>query len=246
MKQNKHTFAVFYNELQKEQLITITEKNIINRIANVLRLVIDEQIILFNHKVNITGIIESIDKKSIRVRVIESMVNVPLTPAVHLYVGLLKKESFEEVLYTATELGATSITPIISSKIHKNWWDKKFLERLHAIIIAAAEQSKNYQMPQLNDPLKFNDFITSAAAFETKLFFEPSGKNVIDMLGSKHSKQLHVVIGPEGDFSDEEKQQLKDAGFMLYALTPTILRSVQAVAVGLGVIRSLFNNEEQL
>ncbi len=47
-----------------------------------------------------------------------------------------------------------------------------------------------------------------------------------------------AVIGPEGDLTKEEKAYLKEQGFLFCALTPTVLRAQQAVALGLGILRS--------
>lgn len=55
----------------------------------------------------------------------------------------------------------------------------------------------------------------------------------------------HAIIacaGPEGDLTYEEKMQLTEDGFAFCALTPTVLRAQQAIAIGLGAIRSYLNN----
>ena len=48
-----------------------------------------------------------------------------------------------------------------------------------------------------------------------------------------------MLVGPEGDLTHEEKQFVDDHGFIFCKLTPTIMRAHQAVAVGLGVLRSM-------
>ncbi len=50
-----------------------------------------------------------------------------------------------------------------------------------------------------------------------------------------------VVIGPEGGVTDEEQQLLQAIGFDTYTLTPTVLRSVDAVTIALGGIRSIIS-----
>ena len=51
---------------------------------------------------------------------------------------------------------------------------------------------------------------------------------------------LYGCVGPEGDLTQEEKDYLKQQGFVFCRLTPTVLRARQAVALGLGILRSYF------
>jgi RsmE family RNA methyltransferase len=48
-----------------------------------------------------------------------------------------------------------------------------------------------------------------------------------------------LFVGPEGDLTDQEKVLLKQNGFIFCALTPTILRACEAIALGAGVVRSI-------
>jgi len=47
------------------------------------------------------------------------------------------------------------------------------------------------------------------------------------------------MVGPEEDLTNQKKEQLKQAKFLFCALTPTVLRSSQAIALGSGIIRSM-------
>jgi 16S rRNA (uracil1498-N3)-methyltransferase len=52
-------------------------------------------------------------------------------------------------------------------------------------------------------------------------------------------KSILVVFGPEGGLTDHEQQRLEEQGFIGYRLTPSVLRSTEAITVGLGILRSL-------
>ena len=58
------------------------------------------------------------------------------------------------------------------------------------------------------------------------------------MLAGSLIEPIYGSVGPEGDLTLEEKAYLKQLGFVFCALTPTVLRAQQAVALGLGVLRS--------
>ncbi|PKN03448.1 hypothetical protein CVU75_02160, partial [Candidatus Dependentiae bacterium HGW-Dependentiae-1] len=48
-----------------------------------------------------------------------------------------------------------------------------------------------------------------------------------------------LLVGPEGDLTEEEKGAISRAGVQFCKLTPTVLRAMQATAVGMGVVRSV-------
>ena len=52
-------------------------------------------------------------------------------------------------------------------------------------------------------------------------------------------KQISLMVGPEGDLTMDEKELLKERDVQFLCLTPTVLRAQQAVAVSLGIFRSL-------
>ncbi len=124
---------------------------------------------------------------------------------------LLKREAFESALYTLCEMGATSIQPLITQKSRTNWDSEKDFARV---------------------------LTTMRAAAGTKIFFDPAGMPLKQMLSLPMTGPLYGCVGPEGGLTPEEKEHLKALGFVFCRLTPTVLRARQAVAVGLGILRS--------
>lgn len=64
---------------------------------------------------------------------------------------------------------------------------------------------------------------------------------VMTMLECGDISELMLLVGPEGDLSNEEKNAVHTAGFIMCALTPTILRSVHAAFLGAGIMRSVMS-----
>ena len=62
-------------------------------------------------------------------------------------------------------------------------------------------------------------------------------KNLFDQ-NPAYTSNISVTLGPEGGFSSEEEDLLHQANFTPYRLTPTILRSREAVCLGLGAVRA--------
>jgi 16S rRNA U1498 N3-methylase RsmE len=59
------------------------------------------------------------------------------------------------------------------------------------------------------------------------------------MLHSTHSGNILLLVGPEGDLTLEEKEIVRANKFIFCALTPTIMRAVQATGLAAGFVRSL-------
>lgn len=236
---NKHTFAIFYGNLNpKTKTVILDEKDIVNRITNILKLNPNEKIDLFKRAIKLECIIKKIEKNRVELDVLNSERFENTKPEINLYIGLTKKETFEEIIYNATEIGASTINPVITEKIHKNWWDAKYIDRFNKIIIAAAEQSKNFLYPELLSPIKFDDLIKNSKSLTNKILLDPSGENCIDYLKNLTPGDINLIIGPEGDFSIKEKDSLIETQFKKCKLTQNILRSVQAVNVALGIFKS--------
>ncbi len=152
---------------------------------------------------------------------------------------MLKRDALEDALYACVELGANIVQLVFTEKVHRSWGGQKELERLQRIIIAAAEQSKNFAIPVLSEPVQLDALSFNVS--DTHILFEPSGGSLPEILETvQKPKKLVLAIGPEADLSQREKNFLINNGFILCKLTSTILRARQAVVLGLGIFRSFF------
>ena len=257
---DKHVFTIFFAQLSEiikkstNKKIQIRDKDLYKRLISVLRLKPDEKFILFDEKINVTFLLSKVflfKKKVIHADLLQKNQNKKIVPEVIFCPAILKKNSFVDVTYFAAQMGATEILPIITEKTQRKWGGLKEQERLQKIIISACEQSKNFILPKLNDPLKLQDFLKNTKTDDSritdskikKILFDPDGKPLIDLLNELNNKKIEkifILIGPEGDFVDSEIDLIKKSGFIFYKLTKAVLRSTEAAAVGLGSIRSVF------
>jgi len=241
-----HLFAFHYANLSHEiaqrapgQEILIKDPDLTHRLTSVLRINPGEQMIFFDRSIHATlTMIAFVKHKSITVILLEKQKNVVWEPAITFLLPLLKKDSLETALYSLSELGITRIQLIITQKSQQKWTAKEH-ERAQKIIIAAAEQSKNFAFPELAQPLPLKQTLEQITDAQ-KIFFDPAGQPLAQHISdTKRVASFVLAIGPEGDVIAEEKELFKSAGFNFTALTPTVLRSSQAAALGAGIIRSL-------
>ena len=248
MKTNKHIFALYAPALslsmahKKNDLISLHDKDLYKRIFNVLRLEESDQVILFdkNYHAEICLSTTQQDKNMIvgAVALIEK--NVAPAPDITLYQCVTKKNVFEDIVYTATQMGVQTIIPVISEKSERKW-EPRETERLEKIIVAAIEQSKSFFFPHIAPAQKLSD-ILKAKIRGTNILFDAHGQAARTLLEVSNNQQINVMLGAEGGLTDNELASLCANGFSSYALTTSILRSRDAALVGLGLLRSLIRN----
>lgn len=241
-----HVFSIFWdrdqlNALHSGAILILKDNEIVRRILSILRLDVGECIILFNKTYNLLFKIESFGKKEISLSLINTQKNNQIQPAIHWYLPLLEKEPFEEAISLMTILGVTTIQPVITQKVHRRILAQKDFERMHRIMISAAEQSKQFVIPEILPIISF-DKLASTVPATVCIFFDPIGINsfnLIEKLRVSKPSDIVCMVGPEGDLTNHEKDILKQNSFDFYALTPTILRSQHAATIATGILRSL-------
>ncbi len=243
-----HQFALYVAGLSKfdydkSDCYMLQDSQVVHRISRVLRLHPEDHLILFDRTVHFIVQIVLIEKKQVVCAIKEVKQNIQITPHLTLWLPLLKREAFEQAIYSAVELGVNDIQLVHTAKEQRHWHGKKELERLHNIMISAAEQSKNFALPTLHVPQSL-DVLLDQKKDSQHIFFDVEGDPLLEVAQElkKTSHQNYVVlIGPEGDLTEHEKFQLQKVPFIFVHLTPTILRAQQAVAVGVGALRSLLS-----
>lgn len=248
--QERHEFAIYYpllsfqiKNIANSELLKITDLAIINRITGILRLRPGEEVLFFDDKLSAHCCLHSVNKKELLCTILAQHKHHALKPALTVILPLLKKDDFETALYSLVELGATTIQLVTTEKTQRAWGADKELERCHRIMIAAAEQSKNFALPELMPPISLKTYLPKIADQSIpKIYFDPQGKapfEILRILTEKKASHYVLMVGPEGDLTIPEKDLLLSQSFQFCQLTPTVLRSVSAIAVGVGMIRSI-------
>jgi 16S rRNA (uracil1498-N3)-methyltransferase len=121
------------------------------------------------------------------------------------------------------------------------WGSEKDYARAERIFIAAAEQSKQFVLPDMKPVCNLATAIANLGN-EYRLFFDAAGKPLPELASHVlvHKPASYACLfGPEGDLTPLEKEQILNKGFTFYRLTPSILRAQQAISVALGLLRAI-------
>lgn len=152
---------------------------------------------------------------------------------VHLAVALVKPAVFEVVVQKAVELGATSLIPLLTSRVRPLGAFK--IDRLKKIAAEAQRQSLRNAPLELREPLSWTAFLQELAGREgLKILLAPetSGQPWPD---PEPDSPLYLAVGPEGGFSPEEVLQAQRQSFSAVGLGPYILRTETAALSALAV-----------
>lgn len=217
----------------------IFDKDESRHILKVLRKKIGDELIITNGQgFAIKSKICTADNKKCEVEILEITKHKKAWDY-HLHLAIAPTKNtvrYEWFLEKATEIGIDEITPIICG--HS---ERKVLktERLEKILETAMKQSLKFQVPKLNPICTFNDFIKKT--FEGDLFIahcENSKKELLKRQ-AQFSKNVTILIGPEGDFSNEEIAQALTKGFLPVSLGSSRLRTETAGLVAVQTIALL-------
>ena len=149
----------------------------------------------------------------------------------------IKSNYFNFMIQKATELGVTKFLPVIFDRTIVRKINK---ERLEKVIIEAAEQSNRIQVPNIEDSQNLRDFLDKSDV--DLIFTDLNSKNNKVDLKKLTSKPTCIVVGPEGDFSESERDEiLSYKGVQAIKINENILRSETAVISAISIINYAIN-----
>jgi 16S rRNA (uracil1498-N3)-methyltransferase len=148
-------------------------------------------------------------------------------PEIHLYPALIKANRFDWLVEKATELGASTINPVVCAR---SLPDKRTgrLDRWQRIAAEAAEQSERTLVPRLAAPQPFAAALTSAPGVKLIAW---EGQRDLPFESAVSNPPLSLFSGPEGGYTDSEIETATASGAQLIGLGPLTLRAETAAIV---------------
>ena len=152
---------------------------------------------------------------------------------VSLYQAVPKGGRMDLVVEKATEVGVTSIVPLLTDRGVVSPRDGK-LGRWRRVAEAAARQSLRLRVPAVLEPVEFREAVSAAGEDGVLLHNAPELARLEDVAVSPAS----LLVGPEGGWSEEEIRLAREAGLALAQLGPYRLRSETAGIVAVARARA--------
>lgn len=195
------------------------------------------------------GLIEHDSSKGARIAVETTESMERLMPEITLVQAVPKGKAMDLILRMATELGATKIQPIFTSQGEVQLSEDRLLSKIDKwklTMIEATKQCGLLWLPELMEPLHFSKWQETAAKSKDSespirlvASLEKGSESLLrtvqGMDGFSRTR-IEVLIGPEGDFSNEEYASLKDLECIPVCLGRNVLRAETAAAYLLSVL----------
>jgi len=167
----------------------------------------------------------SISKNNVQFRVTESAVHEKSAYEPTIGISLLRTSSrLEWFLEKATEIGVNTIIPFHSARTVKG---KFRIERAQNIVISAIKQSLRPWKPDVQSDQKLRDIIQNVQSKQKYIcHYSEENPHLYDSL--KVGEESFILIGPEGDFTDEELALAKEYGWLEVNIGKSRLRAETA------------------
>ena len=151
----------------------------------------------------------------------------------------IKSNYFNFMIQKATELGVTKFLPIIFDRTVVRKINK---ERLEKIIIEATKQSNRINVPFIENAQTLKDFLSKNKSKINLIFADLNSKNKKFESNKLTNKPVCIIIGPEGDFSETEREYiLSFEGVKSIKINENILRSETAAISAISIVNYFLN-----
>ncbi|MGE4519121.1 MAG: 16S rRNA (uracil(1498)-N(3))-methyltransferase [Desulfobacteraceae bacterium] len=240
----------FYNEKIEEntKLFSLSGKEA-HHLKNVLRLVQGEKVVFTNGKGrDFISEIVKIDKNEIKFSVIDSIEGKNDPPKkISLGFSLIKGKKNDELIKPLTEIGINEIIPYTSKRSVSDPDEKKKsgkIERWTELAKEALKQCERSILPDISKVRSFEEILDESRNYDLKIMFHERITVKSSVLNEKYKnpEKIMAIIGPEGGFTDEEKEAALNAGFETISLGPRILRAETASIAAAVLLQHLFGD----
>ncbi len=216
-----------------------------HHVVSVLRLKENDQLTLTDGQGTIyKAIVNEAHKKAVKGKILnKKFIKHERNYKVHLALPLIKNSRFKIALEKSVELGVDELTPIRFDKSVKSSINHdKLLSSIHS----ACKQSMRAYFPRLNKLKNFTEWHDDQSVNIVCLI--NSDKTIIEQLDTiknlSKNKKINLIVGPEGDFSENEKKIINEKNFIKVNLGRTILRTETAIVSLISIINELLINNE--
>jgi len=228
---------LFFKESLSLNLTAKLDKSQSHYVNKVMRVKVSKVFSLFNSSGEWEAKVLSISKSIVEFNITKQLRQKESSKELWLAFSPIKSNYFNFMIQKATELGVTKFLPIIFDRTIVRKINK---QRLEKVIIEAAEQSNRINVPSIEDPQSLKDFLSNEKM--DLIFTDLNSQNKKLDLGKLTGNPTCVIIGPEGDFSEEERGEILTFKHVQpIKINENILRSETAVISALSIVNYVIN-----
>ena len=228
---------LFFSSTLSKNMIDKLDKSQSHYLTKVMRLKKNDTFSLFNKTSEWEAKILNITKDFVEFKSTKQLRQKETIKELWLAFSPIKSNYQNFMIQKATELGVSKFLPIIFDRTIVRKINK---DRLEKIVVEACEQSNRISVPAIEQTQNLKSFLNSNSM---NLIFTDLNSNNKKIEKTKFSdKPICIIIGPEGDFSEHERQEiLSFKGVQALKINDNILRSETAVISAISIINYVIN-----
>ena len=203
------TIRLYFPDKIQSDLSSHLSKEQTHYLKDVMRLKIGDKLSIFNTQGEWNAVIENYEKKGVKIKIIGKTRDKDNEKNIWLAFSPIKQNPLNFVIQKGTELGVQKFIPILSERTVVREIN---IERVKKIIIESSEQSNRISVPEINKPESLKNFLSQFPKKASLIFCDiNSTENSLKNILKKNIEEpVCVLIGPEGDFSENERKMIID------------------------------------
>lgn len=186
--------------------------------------------------------IESVAAREVAFRVIESLDAGAALPPIVLIAALIKFDRFEWMIEKVTELGVKAIIPVEAARSESGLSKAaaKRVERWRKIARESSQQSRRVRFPEIHDALKLGEALRLPFGLKVRLEENPGAPLLLERAKQwDRAGDLGIAIGPEGGWTDGERDSMDTLEWLPASLGRTVLRAETAAIAAAAVLNQV-------
>ena len=210
-------------------------------VKDVMRLKIGEKLSIFNTLGEGNAAIESYEKNGAKIKIMEKVRDKDNEKNIWLAFSPIKQNSLNFLIQKGTELGVQKFIPILSDRTIVR---EVNIERIKKIIVEASEQSNRISVPEINKPDSLKNFLSIFPKNGRLIFCDINSNqnNLKNIFEKKVDGPMCILIGPEGDFSENERKMIIDHNQTYsISLAKNILKAETAALSAITIVNHYLN-----
>ena len=203
------TIRLYFPDKIQSDLSSHLTKEQTHYLKDVMRLKKGDKLSIFNTSGEWDAVIETYEKKGVKIKIIGKARDKGDEKNIWLAFSPIKQNPLNFLIQKGTELGVQKFIPILSERTVVREIN---IERIKKIIIEASEQSNRISVPEINKPELLKNFLSQFPKNGSLIFCDISSNqnSLKNILKRSTDGPICILIGPEGDFSENERKMIID------------------------------------
>ena len=233
---------LYFSDKIQSELISYLTREQSHYVKDVMRLKTSDSFSVFNDQGEWNAIIENYEKDGARIKILKKVRNKKSEKNVWLAFSPIKQNPLNFMIQKTTELGIQKFIPVICERSVVNDIN---IERIKKIIIESSEQSNRLSVPEITKKESLKNFLKLFPKDGCIIFCDINcnKSNFKNILSKKIKGPVCILVGPEGDFSENERQLIIELNQTSpLSLASNILRAETAAIAATTIVNFELNS----